>query len=221
MRTEDLIKGIAADAKPVRRLASPGLRLAFWLLPTLAFTAMVAHMMGLRPDIGQKLLEPKFVFELIAAFTTGVLAAFAALCAGYPGRPVWERFAPLVPLALWLGSLGEGCWRSIMRIDPDGLHIKPDLICFPAILLVGSMPALLLFWMVRRGAPIAPVMTTALAALAASAVGAAALRLFHPQDASIMVLVWQFGSVAVLTLFAGLFGRRLLKWPQVRIGTAT
>lgn len=214
--TEELIKSITTDVAPVRRLGSPMRRLAAWLLPTLAFSVVVVYAMGLRPDIAQKLVEPRFVMEFIAALTTGILAALAALCAGQPGRPRWERLAPLVPLTFWLGSLGEGCWRSIVRFGPDGLHIMPDPICLPAIMLIGSLPAVVLFVMVRRGAPIAPITTMALAALAASAIGAAALRLFHPQDASVMVLFWQFGSVALLTLISGLFGRRFLRWPEIQ-----
>ena len=45
------------------------------------------------------------------------------------------------------------------------------------------------------------------------ALGATALRLFHAQDASVMVLVWQFGSVALLTGLGALTGRQLLRWP--------
>jgi hypothetical protein len=31
-----------------------------------------------------------------------------------------------------------------------------------------------------------------------------------------MVLVWQFGSVAILALLGALFGRRFLRWSHVR-----
>ena len=73
-------------------------------------------------------------------------------------------------------------------------------------------PAILIFIMIRRGAPIAPMTTTGLATLAATSIAAAALLLFHEQDASVMALVWQFGSVLVLTGLGTLFGRRLLRW---------
>ena len=213
VRTEDLIQEMVRDARPVRRLASPVWRLALWLGPSLLSSAAIVQAMGLRPDIQEKLAEPTYVIEVVAALLTGVLAGLAALCATYPGRPVWERFAPLPPLAVWLGSLGDGCWRTLMRMGPDGLHFMPDLICFPTIVIVGALPAFLIFRMVRRGAPTAPVSTMALAALAAAALGAAALRLFHPQDASVMVLVWQFGSVALLTLLGAAAGQRILRWP--------
>jgi len=50
--------------------------------------------------------------------------------------------------------------------------------------------------------------------LAAAAIGNFGLRLFHTQDAALMVLVWQVGSVALLAALAGLTGHRLLRWPH-------
>ena len=57
--------------------------------------------------------------------------------------------------------------------------------------------------MLRRGAPLTPFATMALGGLAAAALGDFGLRLFHSQDASLMVLVWQFGTVVVLSVLAG------------------
>jgi len=214
MQTEELIRRLASDARPVRRLAHPIWRVMFWLSISIAYLAIAVLIMGPRPDIASKLVEPRFVIEVAAAFLTGVMAAAAAFCAGCPGRPLWERFAPLPALTVWLGSLGEGCWRDWLRSGVDGLSIQPDFGCFPSIVLVSLIPGATILMMIRRGAPIAPISTTALAALAASALGTAALRLFHAVDASIMILVWQIGSVAVFTGLGALFGKRLLYWPE-------
>lgn len=217
MQTEDLIRALAADATPVKRLVRPGRRTITWLTISVVYIAAVVLFMGLRPDLSTKLAEPRFLVEVGAAFLTSIMAAAAAFCAGCPGRPLWERLAPLPFLAIWLGSLGEGCWRDWVGSGPDGLTLQLDFLCFPTIVAVSIAPAVLIFSMLRQGAPIAPVATTALGTLAAAALAAAGLRLFHPQDASVMVLVWQFGSVAALAGVGALFGRRLLRWPHPRI----
>jgi hypothetical protein len=217
MRSEDLIKALAADAAPVRRLASPMVRVALWLAASATYAAVVVAVMGLRPDLPSRLTDPRFVVELGAAFLTSVLAAAAAFCAGCPGRPIWERFAPLPALGLWFLSLGEGCWQSFVEVSGQGLHFQQDFLCFPSIVLVSIVPAALILIMIRQAAPIAPVTTTALGALAAAALGATALRLFHAQDASAMILVWQFGSVALLAGFGALVGRQILPWPQPHV----
>jgi hypothetical protein len=100
MQPEELVKILAADAKPVRRLSSPMMRLLIWLGISIAYAAIVVWLMGLRPDILSKLGDARFVVELSATFMTSVLAAAAAFCAGCPGRPIWERFAPLPALGL-------------------------------------------------------------------------------------------------------------------------
>ncbi len=213
MKTDDLIQTLARDAY-VQRLPHPGWRAMIWLAISTAYVAGFVAVMGLRPDIAAKLAEPSFLVEIGAAYMTSMMAAAAAFCAGCPGRPLWERFAPLPFLVLWLASLGEGCWRDWVRSGSDGLTLQPDLLCFSMILAVSIVPTLVIFIMIRRAAPIAPVTTTALATLAAAALAAAALRLFHEQDASIMILVWQFGSVAVLAGLGALFGQYLLRWPS-------
>lgn len=65
--------------------------------------------------------------------------------------------------------------------------------------------------MLRRGAPFHSRLTIILGTLAAGALANFGLRLLHASDAAtLMVLVWQFGSVALFTALAGLQGRRLL-----------
>jgi hypothetical protein len=62
----------------------------------------------------------------------------------------------------------------------------------------------------RRGVPLAPHLTMLLGAFASLAVGNVGLRLCHPQDAGLIVLVWQFGSVMLLSTLAAWAGRRVL-----------
>jgi len=87
-------------------------------------------------------------------------------------------------------------------------NFASDWFCLPAIVLVGTVPAIAMAVMLRRGAPLTPKITAALGGLAAAGLGNFGLRLFHPQDSSLMVLVWQMGSVLLLTLLCGI-GRPL------------
>jgi hypothetical protein len=45
---------------------------------------------------------------------------------------------------------------------------------------------------------------------------AVALSLFHPLDATVMVLMWNFGVAAVLMVLSGLYGQRLFGWVAPR-----
>jgi hypothetical protein len=216
METVDLIQRLATSVRPVRPLPPPWLRATHWLAIALPAMAVVVMLMSPRDDLLAKFSEARFLIEQAAAVATAVTAAIAAFCLVVPGHSRKFALLPVFPLAIWLGSLGYGCLRSWFEVGADAWRIYPDWVCFPSIAMVGAVPALTMAVMLRRGAPMAPRMTVALGALAAAAIGNFGLRLFHYQDAGLMVLIWQFGSVALLSALAGWSGSAILRWPHAR-----
>jgi len=216
-QTERLIEALAARAEPVKRLPHPAWRALIWM--TLASASVIAIVLywGVRSDLAQKLGEPRFVIEVAAALLTSMMAAAAAFCSGCPGRPLWERFAPLPFLVVWLASLGAGCWTFLTSSAATSQAFGIDLTCSQLILVLSLAPAAIMFVMIRRGAPIAPLTTAGLGTLAATALAAVGLRFFHAQDTSLMLLVWQFGTVLVLTAAGALIGQWLQPWQHPRL----
>lgn len=209
MDTDRLISRLADDARPVRRLSGPLLRTSAWLAVALASVTLSVWLMGPRTDLGTKLHDARYVTEQVAALLTAITTALAAFMIIVPGRSRYWAALPLAPLALWLASVGWGCasdWTG------RGFAFESDWSCFPAIALVGAIPALAMVLMLRRGAPLLPHLAVAFGALAAAAMGDFGLRLFHTIDAGLMVLVWQIGSVAVLTAILTRFAPALLRW---------
>ena len=212
MKTDQLIEQLAGEAGPVRRLAPPPLRALGWLAIALPFVALVVLIITPRPDLAAKLTETRFIIEQTAAFATAVTAAIAAFCLIVPGMTWRVALLPVLPFGAWVASLGLGCVADWLRYGAEGLRITPDPACFPYIALVGSIPAIAIVVMLRRGAPLAPHKTMLLGGLAAAALGSFGLRFFHTEDAGIMVLLWQFGSVVLLSLIAGAIGQIILRW---------
>ena len=93
--------------------------------------------------------------------------------------------------------------------------------CLPSIVLLGTVPAVVMAVMLRRGAPLTPYLTAALGGFAAAGIGNAGVRLVHPEDVSVMLLVWHVGSVMALSILAGSAGRYLLKWPWTATRSAS
>ncbi|SMF84026.1 hypothetical protein SAMN06265365_1663 [Tistlia consotensis] len=218
--TDDVIRKIAGQASPVRPLPSPWLRAMLWLVVALCYAGVMVLMMSPRPDLTEVLARPEFQIEQLAALATAFTAAVAALSGTIPGRGRWMLLLPLAPLALWLGSVA---WSSAPDWTGSGLQdvmLRPDWMCFPAIVAVGALPACLLVSMLRRGAPLTPCTTVGLGVLAAAAIGDVGLRFFHVQDVRLMILAWQLGSVAVLVALASCMGRYLFKWRHQRIQEA-
>lgn len=210
MKSHDLIDGLVGSLKPVSPLAPPPTRVAYWLAASLLYVVAVVAAAGLRLDIAEKLQDTRFLVELGSTVATAVLAALAALASVSPGRSRLLILAPLPAVIAWLGSLGEGCLRAWRAAGLGGLDISPDWYCFPAIATVSVVPTLVIVVLARRGMSSQPAVTMALATLSAASMGAAGLRLFHTQDASVMILIWQFGTVAIFTLIGALAGRALL-----------
>jgi hypothetical protein len=217
MQTDRLVAQLASDLTPVRRIAPPSVRLGWWLLVSLPATAVIAWASGLRPDLAARFADPAFLLELGAALLTALIGAYAALCAGLPDRPAWNLWLPLAPMALWLATLGQQCADVFLRLGPAGLSITSDAMCLPAIALGGLVPAIAIVALLRRTAGFRTTHACLCGALTAAALGAAALRFYHPVDAAIMVIVWQLGSVVLLSLLAGAAARLLLGRSRLRM----
>lgn len=212
MNTNQLIVALTAELAPVRRLRSPTFRTFIWLLLGLPWIALVVTVVGPRDDLLHLLADREWMFLQAATLATAMTAAMAAFCAGVPGRPRWEHFVPAVPFALWLSVPVLDLVASLKAGDVSQLAFAPDWICLPGVILVGAGPGIGMILALRRGAPVHPGVAAFLGGLAAAALGNFGLRLFHQQDASLMVLIWQIGSVMLLTLLSGGVGRRLLTW---------
>jgi hypothetical protein len=210
--TEQLIRELAGAAQPVRPLACPHLRAGAWLVISLAYIGLIVYMMPARPEMQAKLRDPMFITEELAAIATGIAAAIAAFATIVPGFRARWAMLPLLPLTVWLASLGPGCLREFQQFG-FGIPLDHSLLCLPSIVLLGAVPAVAMAVMLRRGAPLTPYLTAALGGLAAAGIGNAGVRLVHPEEVTVMLLVWHVGSVMALSILAGSAGRYLLKWP--------
>lgn len=215
MDTDALIKSLASTSAVVRPLPRPGIRTAVWLLGSLAYVALVVSVMKPRSDLTSIAADHRFLLEQTAALLTAVTAALAAFCLNIPDRHGRAVFVPLIPLAVWIGSLSNDCIRTIVSAGWAAVPFEQDWMCIPAISLAGALPAALMVLMLRRGAPLSPTLSMALGGLAAAGLGSFGLRLFHAQDASLMVLVWQLGTVALLAGLTGAMGRQVVNWQRL------
>lgn len=211
------IERLVGNLEPVTRLSSPAKRCLVWLLAVAPYIAGLVLVLSLREDLGAKIAEVRFTVELGAAFATALTAAWTAFAMTIPGYDPRYAAIPLAPLIIWIGILVEGCLQDMITFGWSGMTFEADWICFPMIVLVGAWPAVLMAFMLRRGAPLAPYSTIAVGALASAGLGNVALRLCHAQDVSITVLVWQVGSAMVLASLAANAGPLILRWPTEQV----
>ena len=207
MKTEDLIGRLAADLRPVRRLAPPLRRCAMWLaFATLVLAAAIAWY-GPRHDLMERLGRPHEAAQLLFALSTGVLAALAAFELSLPDRSPRWALLPLPAAIGWISSLGWGCLADLARVGPQALVLGTSGGCLRFIVLMGVPLSLSLVWMLRHAGPIRPVPVAVLGGLAGAALCGAGLSVFHHLDAAAMVLAWHGGSTLLVVLVFLAFGR--------------
>ena len=214
--TPDLIESLVAGAKPVRRLRPPVARAALWLLFALAIVSLLAVSHGLRPDLGARLGQPLFVTGLAASLVTGVLAAFAAFIVSLPDRSRIWLLLPAPALALWVSTISYECLTEWVSIRPDGVSLGEAADCFATLVLTSVPLWLAVLLMLRHVALLRSAAAAVAASLAVAATTSTALALFHDMDASVMVLMWNLGTAALLVGLGSAFWERMFSWVAPR-----
>jgi hypothetical protein len=214
--TPDLIDALAANATPVRRLRPPLVRATFWLSVAAVILVLLAVSHGARPDLTQRLQQPTFLVSIGASLLTGILAAIASFLVSLPDRSRGWLLLPLPALVVWLSTIGYGCLTDWVDVDAGSLRMGEAARCFATLVLTSAPLSLLMFVMVRYAAPLRPMPVALTGSLAVAAMTASALSLFHEFDATIMILMWNFGSAALLVGLGALLGRKMFSWsPQL------
>src|SRR5258707_762651 len=154
--TETLIRELADRTPPVEPLARPGMRAAAWLAIAVPAALLAVVMMTERGDWVSRLLMPRVISEEIFALATGILAAIAAFASVVPGYDRRVLFLPLVPLALWLGGLGQGSVRDWLQLTSQGFSMQSEWVCLPATILAGAGAATAMAVVLRPAAPPSP-----------------------------------------------------------------
>jgi hypothetical protein len=215
MDTETLIRELAGKPLRVQPLARPGIRTAAWLAIAVPSALLVMIMMPGRGDWVSRLLMPRVISEEAFALATGILAAVAAFASVVPGYNRRVLFLPLVPLALWLGGLGQSSVRDWLQLTSQGFSMQAEWVCLPATIMAGAVPAIAMAVMLRGGAPLTPRLSALLGGLAAAGLGNLGVCVTHHAYGNVLVLVWHVGIVVALAMMMGSAGRRLLNWQSL------
>ena len=210
--TPDLIEALAANATPVRRLRPPLARATSWLSFAAVILVLLAVSHGARPDLAQRLQQSTFVVSMVASLLTAILAAIATFLVSLPDRSRGWLLLPVPALVLWISTIGYGCLTDWVSVNTSGLRMGEAARCFATLVLTSVPLSLLMFVMVRHAAPLRPMPVALTGSLAVAALTASALSLFHEFDATIMILMWNFGSAALLVGLGALLGRKMFSW---------
>ena len=205
-----LIRDLATDLAPVRRLRPPSVRALAWLAVVVA-TAVVLAMIADLPALWHRLAAaPDMWLAVTGSALTAILAAFAAFQLSLPdARRAWALL-PLPATLLWIVASGVGCLRTWFVPGTHAADLSEASDCLIFIIGLSVPLSALLIMMLRRACPLQPGLTAAIAGLASAAAAATLLNFFHPFDAAATDLTVHAFAVALVIVANRAFSGRLL-----------
>jgi hypothetical protein len=211
MRTEDLIRALAADSQvepPMNRRLQSSLLASLALVVLLFFTEI-----GFREDIVSALGTVRFLFKLVVVVP---LAAFAIGAVFQSTTPVstlgrWGRL-------LWLPAflLAAGVLAELIAVPSSQWMAKAigsnSMNCMTIIPALGIGPLIIFILALRHGAPANAGLSGAIAGLAAGGIAAIFYATNCFDDSPLFVISWYPLAASVLVSIGYLAGLRYLRW---------
>ena len=196
--TDALIDRLVTTARPVRRLHPPIMRAAAYLAVAAIIVAALIAWQGVRADLLSRLTQPMFFLSLGGAIGTGILAAWSAAALSVPGRSRLWLLLPLPTLMIWLASVGRGCLVNWITLGAGQVQRAEVIDCALSLALAAVPLTAVMLGLLRRAAPIRLGPAVLAGGLAAAGLTSAAMILLHQHDASVMVLIWNVGTLALV-----------------------
>ncbi len=210
MRTEELVRTLAADAPPApmrpltpRLLIAVGIAVAAWL-------AVMIPMYGMPAQAAPRgWFWMKNAYSLVLALA-GLVAVTRLARPG--GRMGWALWLALAAIA-WLAMMAVHETMTAAPGQIAALWLGQTWTVCAVRIMVFSIPTFAAaFWFLRRMAPTRPTLAGAAAGFFAGAVGAAIYGLYCQESAAAFVVAWYTLGIAVCAAIGAGLGRSLLRW---------
>lgn len=209
--TEDLISDLAQDLTPrwsLRTLYAAGLVAGVLVAASMFFASL-----GVRPDLHQAMGTVRFLFKFVVTLSLAATATGLLFPLSRPGAEpgVWAWLLAAVPFVLLAAVAAELIVTPAHAWGPR-LVGSNALLCLAAIPALSIGPLGFLIACLRRGAPMRPGLTGAVAGLAASGIAATFYASHCPDDSPLFVMTWYGIATAAMSLVGAAVGRAFLKW---------
>ncbi len=209
MKTDDLIRALAADGMAARPL---GRALALGLFPALALAVLALWLvLGFRADLGEAIVTPVSAARWGLTSALALLAGAQALACARPGQT--PRVWPVLAVAAVAAGLWLWAW---LTIPAEGRQMalvgKTVWTCLVSIPLLSILPVAAVLAMMRHGAPTNLRLSGAIAGLAGGGAAAAVYALHCTEDSPLFYVTWYGTAILGVAAVSTLLGARVLRW---------
>lgn len=218
MKTSELISQLALQNSPTRILYPPSIRLILWLFCSFVWMGGLIFYFGLSPDVSKKIIEISFWLESFPLLLMAVLAGYVCLSLGVPGSAKSSHLKKLAVVFLigWLFAFIAGIPSRSSHVEPVW-GAGPGRLCVESILELSAVPAIFLFWMIKRAAPTFPGWNGAMALFATASLAALGTQWICPYEFPLHFLVWHLIPAWLIALAGFFLGTKIFRWiPKLR-----
>lgn len=208
MNTETLIHDLALQCRPVKPVGHPIKRFLIWIAFTALFLIAGVWFLRPRPDIWNVAISPAFVFPALAMICVSIIATLSAFVLTIPDNRN-RRFDifPLTVLTVWFGLI------AYMFASSDVANSRPGLICILRITGLAAVPTGLLFYMLKKAAPMKSGLVGLLAVLGSLSFAEIAVQVLCRKSEDVThVIVWHFTPVCIIAAVGLLIGHVTFRW---------
>lgn len=204
---DDLIKELTGDLKPVTPIAPVWQRAVIFTSLGLVLTFGTAVLIGLRDDLGTRIQNTAFIFEITALLLAGLFSAVTAVRLAVPDTRL--RLTVKLPLILahiiWLWLLAKTALALPVLHDHGNGQCAIDLTLMMILPLAAATGGIM------RGAPVFRGIAGYAMSLSMVSFAAAAMRLLCPNDEAGHLMLSHFlpaVCIAALGIAIGMFAFR-------------
>lgn len=215
MQTQDLISNLTKDLRPVKVIRRPVISSIIWLFGVVIYVALLAMIIGLRPDLSEKLNDGLYISELVIVALASATSLFAANFLSVPDsyQKDWIKRLALMPFILL------SLFLAVQLISPELLQFSSYISetastyeCAFDMLVFSILPLIALLIAVRKGATTQSLWCSAMIALAGVNISYFSLRIIEPNDMATHLVFWHYLPMLAIVSTGVLLGRKLLSW---------
>jgi len=208
-QTDALIKQLSGEWTPVEPIAHPLRRFCPWLVFSIIYVVAIVYFIGLRPDMGSKMYDSIFIFEMILVFTTGLFSAVSAayMCVPDMRGAKWLKhvsFTLIGVFFVWTLTM----WGGQGFAMPDQLWAH----CVPKGVMIAFLPVAALIYMAKGGSTTQPVLMGTLSIASVAALAYMGLRTTCMSDELGYIFFFHVLPFLVIGTVLGAVARKIFRW---------
>ena len=207
---DELITKLAQDTATVKRAPHPFVLSIEWMAVAALYLVVSLMISGTRHDLLAELHHPWFAAEIAALVGIFISTSLSAALLSYPDLHQMRRiaFAPVVTFALFVVVMLLA-WQADNPPAPLPVH---SFECTISITLVSLLPALWIFYVMRKFASTHTHWAGGIAVLFSFSIGALWLRLYEQNDSITHVIEWHYLPMIAFGIIGMWLGKVVLKW---------